>query len=80
MIDLSPQRQSELLAKIMAAEIFDSVDELIEACYFDSVAPAICAEPGCGHIDDLEPDQQDGWCEVCHKNSMVSALILAGMI
>ena len=43
MTDLSPQHQSELLAKIMAAETFDSV------------APAICAEPGCGHTAWSQP-------------------------
>jgi len=57
---------------------FDSPEELIEECGFDSVIPAICVL--CGYTTEMEPDQANGWCEDCGKNSVQSALILAGLI
>ena len=80
MPDLSNEHRQQLLTKLMQSEGYDSVDELIENCYFDSVCPAICANPDCVHTTELEPDQQAGWCEACDGNTMVSALILAGLI
>lgn len=44
----------------------------------DSVVPGICW--GCGNIEQVEPDQQGGWCSACKRNSVRSALILAGVI
>ena len=44
----------------------------------DSVVPGICW--GCGNIERVEPDEQRGWCGACKRNSVRSALILAGVI
>ena len=57
---------------------FDGVSDMLEACMFDSVCPAICTV--CGYTTDMEPDQNRGWCEECGKNTVKSALILAGVI
>ena len=42
--------------------------------------PAICKNPDCDYSADMEPDQDRGWCENCQDNTLVSALILAGII
>ena len=44
----------------------------------DVMVPGICW--GCGEIQEVAPDEQRGWCEACKRNSIRSALILAGMI
>ena len=43
----------------------------------DSLVPGICW--GCGNIERVESDQQRGWCEACKRNSIRSALVLAGI-
>lgn len=57
-----------------------TVEELLREASFDSVAPAICTEPGCDYTTVMEPDQDCGYCEVCGKNTVQSCLILAGII
>ena len=42
--------------------------------------PAICMNEGCDYTTDMEPDQDQGWCEVCGTNTVASAAILAGVI
>jgi hypothetical protein len=55
----------------------------LEWCAFDSVCTAIWCNPanlGCNYSEELEPDQDRGWCDECQANTMKSALILAGVI
>ena len=52
--------------------------DLIDECAYDSVVPAICTE--CGSTAEYEPDSTRGWCADCGENTVVSALILAGVI
>ena len=68
------------LDKLVAAEGYGSLDELLEAVATDSVSPAICVEPRCGFTCEMEPDQDRGFCEECRQNTVVSALVLAGLI
>ncbi len=49
----------------------------------DSVAPAICCNPNnpeCDYTAEMEPDQTQGWCEVCERGTLVSGLVLGGII
>jgi hypothetical protein len=76
-------RPQTKLRKLAEVEGFESATALIEAACVDSVCPAICcneASPNCDYTEEMEPDQDRGWCEVCELNSMKSALILAGLI
>jgi hypothetical protein len=60
-----------------------SLDDLLEAAALDSVSPAICVNPDnpqCNYTCEMEPDQDRGWCEECSRNTMKSALVLAGII
>ena len=68
------------LMKLSEVEGFNSLDDLLEAAATDSVCPAICMTEGCDYTTDMEPDQTKGYCEACGGNTMVSALVLAGLI
>ena len=72
-------RQAKL-AKLVEIEGYDSSDELMEAVFSDAVSPAICMNEGCDFTCEMEPDQDAGYCEACGKNSVASALVLAGLI
>ena len=74
---------SNKAAKLMALcelEGFKSLDDLLQAAATDSVCPAICMTEGCNYTTEMEPDQDRGYCESCGGNTMMSALILAGLI
>jgi len=68
------------LATFMEIEGFSSIEGLVQPLLSDTVSPAICMSEGCGFTCEMEPDQDAGYCEECHTNSMQSALILAGPI
>ena len=53
---------------------------MLKACVTDSVSPAICTAPDCSYTTEMEPDQDRGYCEACGGNTVVSALVLAGLI
>src|SRR5579864_4464697 len=64
------------LMKLCDLEGFKSLDDLLQAAATDSVCPAICMTEGCDHTTEMEPDQDQGYCEACGGNTVVSALIL----
>lgn len=66
------------LETLRAAEGFGTVDAMLEPAAFDSASPAVCID--CDHTSEMEPDQDRGYCENCGQNTVVSALILAGII
>jgi hypothetical protein len=74
------QVRQEKLAKLLAAEGYDTLEELAAAILSDSVSPAICTEADCDYTTEMEPDQDSGYCELCGKNTVVAALVLAGLI
>ncbi len=68
------------LMKLCEAEGFCTFDGLLLARGSDSVCPAICMTEGCDHVAEMEPDQDQGFCEACGGNTIVSALVLAELI
>ena len=56
---------------------YANVMEMLEHSVLDSVAPCICKNPGCDYSEELEPDQDQGWCEFCQEPTLVSCLVLA---
>jgi len=68
------------LAKLVEIEGYDSTEELIAAVLLDSVSPAICMNEGCDFTCEMEPDQDAGYCEECHTNTMKATPVLAGLI
>ena len=80
---LSREMRAEKLAKLVELEGFESETKLFEAAATDSVCPAICVNPdnpACDYTAEMEPDQAQGWCEVCERETVVSALVLGGLI
>lgn len=53
-------------------------EEMLAVAAQDSVVPGICTE--CGEITDVEPDQDEGYCESCEKNTVKSCMVLSGVI
>jgi hypothetical protein len=68
------------LMKLCDLEGFKRVQDLLQSAITDSICPAICMTEGCEHTAEMEPDQDQGYCEACGGNTMVSALVLVGVI
>lgn len=71
---------SAKLLKLAEIEGYSDYMDLLAEAAVDSVCPAICTNEGCDHTAEMEPDQDRGWCEECQTNTVVSALVLAGII
>jgi len=72
--------KAQKLMKLCEAEGYEDLDDLLAVAALDSVCPAICMTEGCDYTTEMEPDQTEGYCEVCGGNTVVSVLILAGLI
>jgi hypothetical protein len=68
------------LIKVCEAEGFATIDDLVALTVADSMCPAICMTEGCDYIAPMESDQEEGYCENCGSNTMVSVLVLAELI
>lgn len=68
------------LEKIAEAEGFEDTMELMEMASMDGVTPGICENKDCDYMINVEPDCSDGWCEECETQTVVSCLILGGVI
>jgi hypothetical protein len=73
---------SNKAAKLMKLCDIEGVrlEDLLSAAIVDSVCPAICMTEGCDYATNMEPDQDQGFCEVCGGNTVISALMLAGLV
>ena len=56
------------------------IDELLARSVCDSITPGICNSPDCDYTIGVEPDCEDGYCEECDANTVVSCLVLADII
>ena len=68
------------LMKLCDLEGFKRIDDLLKASVVDSICPAICMTEGCDYTTEMEPDQDEGYCEACGGNTVTSVLVLAGLI
>jgi hypothetical protein len=68
------------LTKLLEIEGYESVEDLIEVVFSDSVSPAICMNEDCNFTCEMEPDQEAGYCEDCHTITMTAAPVLAGIM
>ncbi len=57
-----------------------TVTSFIEEYALDDVVPGICMNPDCDYTAEYEPDQRQGWCEVCGTTTVRSGIVLAGLI
>ena len=68
------------LEQLAEIEGYSDTMDMLEAATFDSVAPGICKNPDCDYSCEVEPDSASGWCEECNTNTVVSCLVLGGLI
>ena len=68
------------LMKLCDLEGFKRLEDLVKLSLSDSICPAICMTEGCDHTTEMEKDQREGYCEACGGSTMVSGLVLAGII
>ena len=68
------------LMKLCDLEGYRRLYDLLRASTTDSLCPAICMTEGCDYTTEMESDQDAGYCEACGGNTMVSALVLAGLV
>ena len=80
---LSNEQRAAKLRRLCEIEGLDDETALFAAAIADSVCPAICCNPdnpGCDYTAEMEPDQDRGWCEMCERGTLVSGLVLGGII
>jgi hypothetical protein len=75
-----PSNRVAKLATLCKAQGFSDLTEFLTASMADSICPAICMTDGCDYVADMESDQEEGYCEACGSNTVVSALVLAELI
>jgi hypothetical protein len=68
------------LMRLCEIEGFRTIEEILFASITDSVCPAICMTEGCDYTTEMEPDQDQGYCEVCGGHTVTTALVLARLI
>lgn len=73
------QKSLKLIA-LVEIEGFNDVEEFIRSAVGDSNCPGICMNEDCHYTTGVEPDQDEGWCEDCHTNTVKSGLKLAGLV
>lgn len=54
--------------------------DFMEEYSLNGCVPGICLNDGCDYTTEYEPDQGNGWCELCGTNSVCSGLVLLGVI
>ena len=80
---MNPETRRAKLAKLVELEGFENENALFASAISDSVCPAICCNPdnpSCDNTAEMEPDQDRGWCEMCERGTLVSGLVLGGII
>ncbi|MDB6147567.1 MAG: hypothetical protein JWO45_1231 [Spartobacteria bacterium] len=80
MTDVVLSNKGAKLMTLCEKEGFQTLDGLLRHAANDSLCPAICVTEGCDYITEMEPDQDNGFCDACGGNTVTSALVLAGLI
>lgn len=68
------------LETLCEIEGYTNSDNFAEANIIDSVVPGICMNADCDYTVGVEPDCEDGWCEICGTGSVTSGLRLMGLV
>lgn len=68
------------LLKKLAKKVNKQVKDMLQESADNGIANGICTNSRCQYTANVEPDCEDGWCENCETQSVVSCLILAGII
>jgi hypothetical protein len=63
------------MEKLLESEGYETLEELLEATFSDTVSPGICTNDGCDYTVEVEPDQDRGWCESRGTNTVKSLYV-----
>jgi predicted RNA-binding Zn-ribbon protein involved in translation (DUF1610 family) len=77
-LNLTPREKYDKLHKLVEVYGCKDIQELLTLAMHNSMAPSICLS--CGATAEMEKDQDEGYCEECGENTVVSCLVLAGLI
>ena len=77
---LSERERRVKLEMLAESQEFASTDEILADTVYDSAFPGISTRHGCDYTCEVEPDQDEGYCEECKTRTVQSALMLAGLI
>ncbi|MCP1747546.1 MULTISPECIES: hypothetical protein [Bradyrhizobium] len=80
MSNISLAQRVQKLVTLCDQRGFQDLDDLLLVALLKDASPAICMTEGCNNTIDMEPDQDQGFCEACGGNTIISALVLAGLI
>ncbi|MEY9748852.1 hypothetical protein ABIF65_008226 [Bradyrhizobium japonicum] len=80
MSNISLAQRVQKLVTLCDQRGFQDLDDLLLVALLKDASPAICMTEGCNNTTDMEPDQDQGFCEACGGNTIISALVLAGLI
>ncbi len=69
----------EKLARLLRIEGFNDTEQFLRRYAMDAVVPGICMNDGCDYTVGVEPDAEEGWCEMCDRQSVCSGLKLIGL-
>jgi hypothetical protein len=67
-------------AEQLESVVGEDIMTLAERATFDSVATGICMNEGCDYTTEVEPDASEGHCEECRTPTVMSCLVLLGII
>ena len=68
------------VVKVVVLTGFANVDDLLKLRARRSACPGICMTEGCDFIGSTRPNEQEGKCEACGGTTVVSVLVLAGIV
>ena len=71
-------KQKYGIRDLFESEGVQDENEFVEEYGWNSTVPAICKS--CGWTAELEPDIRDGMCDKCDTQTVVSGLVLLGLI
>ncbi len=75
---MSNQDKLEQLLELEGYE--DDLDSFIQDSLPDILCKGICMYPSCEYTTDVEPEQDDGWCEECGEPTVKSGMMLAEVL
>ena len=59
---------------------YENEEEMLIDSGFDSIVPGICMDENCDYTTDVEPDCEEGWCEICDTGTVKSCLVISNLI
>ncbi|MCW5714050.1 MAG: hypothetical protein KIT43_06025 [Bauldia sp.] len=79
-MNISKYLRAIKVSQLMKCEGYSDKEALLADATLDAVCHGICVNAHCTYTTEVEPDQEEGWCEICGGQTVVSVLVLEGLI